>query len=140
MRIVFAVNAAYQLAFGTLCVLWPATAVAMYGGNILDRQSMLLLVTFRLIGVNLIPAGVISAVVAADPDRHPILRALMGLVATLTLVCWGIVIGMHDLNAGQIAAAALDIVMHVALLVGVMGYYPHATLQQVVVRRQRLAA
>jgi hypothetical protein len=138
-RIVFGLNAAYLMIVGVLCLLGPELAVGVYGGTEVDHASTLLLITVRLLGVNLIPAGVISVVVAADPDRHPILRALMGLLATLTLVCWGIVIGMHDLTVGQIASATLDVVVQVALLVAVVGYYPRSSVQQIIVRRRGIA-
>jgi hypothetical protein len=137
MRIVFALNAVYQIALGVLCLLGPSTAVAIYGGSDTDHCSTLLLVTFRLLGVYMIPAGVISVVIAADPDRHPVLRTLTAVLATLTLVCWGIVVGMHDVSASQVAGAALSVVIQVALLVGAIGYFPRAVVQQVVVRRSR---
>ena len=117
-----------------------ATAVAIHGGSDTDLCSTLLLVTFRTVGVNLIPAGVISAIVAADPDKRPFLRTLMGIMAALQLICWGIVAGMHDLGATYIASAVLDVMVQVAILVAVVGYYPRSVVQQVVVRRRSVAA
>ena len=76
------------------------------------------------------------AVVAADPDKRPILRTLMGMIATLQLICWGIVVGMHDLSVGHVASMILDVVVQAALLVAVVGYYPRSVVQQVVVRRR----
>ena len=135
-RIIFGLNALYQIVLGIVCLVAPATAVALHGGTDTDLCSTLLLVTFRMVGVNLIPAGVISAVVAADPDKRPILRTLLGMVAALQLICWGIVIGMHDLSASHIASMVLDSVIQVAMLVAVVGYYPRSVVQQVVVRRR----
>jgi hypothetical protein len=135
-RIIFGLNAFYAIVMGIVCLLAPMTAVALHGGNDTDLCSTLLLITYRLIGVNLIPAGVISAVVAADPDKRPILRTLVGMVATLQLICWGIVIGMHDLSVGHIASMVLDMVVQVGLLIAVVGYYPRSVVQQVVVRRR----
>jgi hypothetical protein len=138
MRIAFGLNALYQIAVGVVCLLAPATAAGLHGGGFTEA-STLLLVTFRLLGVNLIPAGIVSIVVAFDPDRHPILRALMGLIATLTLICWGIVVGMHTLAVGQVASMILNVVVQICVLVAVVIYYPRATTQ-VVVRRRSYAA
>ena len=135
-RIIFELNAFYQIILGVVCLVAPATAIALHGGSDVDLCSTLLMVTFRMVGVNLIPAGVISAVVAADPDKRPILRTLMGMLATLQLICWGIVIGMHDLSASHIASVVLDVVVQVSMLVAVVGYYPRSIVQQVVVRRR----
>ena len=135
-RIIFALNAFYQIVMGVVCLAAPGVAVAIHGGNDTDLCSTLLLVTFRMVGVNLIPAGVISAVVAADPDKRPILRTLIGMVATLQLICWGIVVGMHDLAATHIASVVLDVVVQTAMLVAVVGYYPRGVVQQVIVRRR----
>lgn len=139
-RIIFGLNAFYLIVMGVVCMVAPMTAVALHGGTDTDLCSTLLMIAFRLIGVNMIPAGVISAVVAADPDKRPILRTLMGMIATLQLICWGIVVGMHDLSAANIASMVLDVVVQVALLVAVVGYYPRSVVQQVVVRRRNSLA
>jgi hypothetical protein len=139
-RIIFGLNAFYQIVMGVVCMVAPMTAVTLHGGTETDLCSTLLMIAFRIIGVNMVPAGVISAVVAADPDKRPILRTLMGMIATLQLICWGIVIGMHDLSAANIASMLLDVVVQVALLVAVVGYYPRSVVQQVVVRRRNSLA
>jgi hypothetical protein len=139
MRIAFGLNALYQIAVGAVCLLAPATAADLHGGGHAEATT-LLLVTFRLLGVNLIPAGIVSLVAAADPDRHPILRALMGLIASLTLICWGIVVGMHTLAVGQVASMVLNVVLQIAVLLAVVLYYPRGSMSQVVVRRRTYAA
>ena len=95
-RIVFGLNALYQIALGFLCLLTPAVVVGMYGGTGGDEHSTLMLVCFRLLGVNLVPIGVICALVGINPDSHPILRQLMGLLSILTLIGWGIVKPKRD--------------------------------------------
>lgn len=138
-RIVFGFNAIYQTVVGALCLLAPAAAIGVYGGSESEQSSTMLLMAFRLIGVNLIPIGVISALVAGNPDSYPVLRPLMGLVSALTLVCWGIVFGSHELHPGQIMTIVLDVLVQVALLVGIVFYSPKVKPQPIFVRRRAAA-
>ena len=138
-RIVFGLNAVYQLALGSVCLLTPAVAVGIYGGSSADQGSTLLLVCFRFLGVNLVPIGVISTLVALNPDTHPILRQLTGLLSILTLVCWGIAISAHNLNVGQISSVTLDAVLQLLVIISVVGYSPSFRVQQFVVRRRTAA-
>ncbi|MBV9124967.1 MAG: hypothetical protein JO112_16560 [Planctomycetes bacterium] len=134
-RIVFGFNALYQTTVGVICLLAPATAVGLYGGTQADQAITMLLVAFRVIGVCLIPAGVVSALIAGNPDTYPILRPLMGLWAVLTLVCWGITIGAHNLNLSQILSVMFDVIVQVALLLAVVFYNPKVKEQAHSARR-----
>src|SRR5438874_93501 len=109
-RIVFGINAVFQLALGTVCLLMPTVAVAIFGGTAADQGSTLLQVCFRLLGVNLIPIGVVAGLVAFNPESHPVLRQLMGLLSILTMVCWGIAISAHNLKVSQISSVTFDAV------------------------------
>ncbi len=135
-RIIFGVNAAYQTIVGILCLVAPALAIGIYGGSEVDQGSTLTLVAFRIIGVNLIPVGVICALISFNPDHTPVLRQLMGLLAVLTLVCWGVAVSTHNLSLSQIASVSFDAVVQVMVIVAVVGYYPVARTQQLVIRRR----
>ncbi|MBY0524660.1 MAG: hypothetical protein K2R98_14750 [Gemmataceae bacterium] len=140
MRIVFGLNALYQTVVGLICLLGPTVAISLHGGSAADQSSTLLMVAFRVIGVNLVPVGVMSALVAGNPDSYPVLRALMGLVAVLSLVCWGIVIGRHDLNASQISLVVLDIVVQSMVIVTAVFYHPKSKGIQVTTSKRRAVA
>jgi hypothetical protein len=86
-----------------------------------------------------VPIGVISTLVALNPDTHPILRQLTGLLSILTLVCWGIAISAHNLNVGQISSVTLDAVLQLLVIISVVGYSPSFRIQQFVVRRRTAA-
>jgi hypothetical protein len=135
-RIIFGANAAYQTALGFICLLAPSLAVGIYGGTGLEQESSMLTLCFRLLGVNLVPVGVMSALIAANPDGSTVLRQLMGLFAVLTLVCWGVAVSAHDLSLSQIALVTWNGAMQLAVIIGVVGYAPSARFQQFVVRRR----
>jgi hypothetical protein len=138
-RIVFGLNAVYHLALGSVCLLAPALAVGIYGGSSADQTSTLVQVCFRFLGINLVPIGVICTLVALNPDNHPILRQLVGLLSILSLVGWGIAISAHSLNVSQISSVTLDALLQLLVIIGVVGYSPSMRVRQFVVRR-RMAA
>lgn len=138
-RITFALNAVFQTILGVLCLLAPEVAIRVYGGDPADEGSNMLLVAFRMLGVNILLGGVISAMIGGNPDAYPILRPLMGLLAVLKLVCWGVVVGAHDLTASQVAMVILDGVIEVLLIVAVACYYPRPKTERLYVR-SRVAA
>jgi hypothetical protein len=135
-RVVFGINAFYQMVMGILCLVAPALAIGIFGGTPTDESSALLWVAFRLVGVNLIPIGIVCAIISFNPETSPVLRQLMGLVSVLTMVCWGISIGSHDLSLGQLSIAALDGIIQLGVVIAVVGYYPMAKTGQFIVRRR----
>jgi hypothetical protein len=139
-RIVFGLNALYQTIFGLICLLGPSVVISLYGGSAADQHSPLLMIAFRIVGVGLVPIGVMSALVAGDPENTPILRALIGLTAVLSFVCWGIVIGRHDLSAGQLAAVVLDAVVQVMVTLAVVFYHPRTKVAKITINRRSIAA
>jgi len=139
-RIVFGLNALYQTVLGLICLLGPGVAVTLYGGTAADQNSPLLLIAFRIIGVGLVPIGVMSALVAGDPEETPILRALIGLTAVLSFICWGIVIGRHDLAASQLASVVLDAVVQVMVILAVVFYHPRTKTAKITINRRSIAA
>lgn len=138
-RVVFALNACCQVVMGFVCLFAPALAIGVYGGNEVDQASTMLMVAYRLLGVHFVPIGVVSAIIAYRPENNPALRQLMGLVAILTMVCWGVALSAHDLTIGQIAAVSVDAVIQSLLIVSVVGYTPTTTRTPEIVIRRRAA-
>lgn len=136
-RVVFTLNAFCRVIIGFLCLFVPAAAIGVYGGNELDQSSTMLMVAFRMLRVNFVPIGVVSAIIAFRPEQNGVLRQLMGLIAVLTLVSWGVALSAHDLTIGQLAAVSVDAVIQSLLIVSVVGYTPTVrTTPEVIVRRR----
>lgn len=121
-QIVFGINAVYLTVLGLFCLLAPAPVINLYGGTDAEIANALLQVTFRLVGVKLIPLGVMCALITGNPDDNSVLRGMMGLLAVLTLVAYGIVVGMYDINAAWLGMSALHVISMVLILVAVVFY------------------
>ncbi len=119
-RILFSLNALYQLAVGAIFLFLPAQAINLYHFPASEAHSIAARVAIRALGANLLLGGGISAVVGRDPDRHPALLIVMGALAVLTLLCWGLTLAVGETAVGQVAA---DLGVQVLLLVAVAGYY-----------------
>jgi hypothetical protein len=138
-RIVFGLNAVYLTVLGLFCLLAPETMIGLYGGSNADETAVMLQVAFRMLGVKLIPFGVMSALIAGNPDDNPVLRAMMGLLSVLTLVCYGIVVGMYELNIGWIGMVSLNVLSQVFVLVAVVFYNGKKKAPQIITRSRRVA-
>lgn len=139
-RIVFGINALCQTVFGVICLLAPAFAIGIAGGIEAEQEVALAQIAFRLMGVYVIPAGVISALIAGNPDTYPVLRPLMGLTAVLSMVCGGIVLASHHLHPGQIAWAVLGGITQVLLVIAVIFYNPKTRGQSLTTTTRRRSA
>lgn len=119
-RIIFALNALYQAIIGVLCLGWPTRALGLYQATPAQLGEPMLRASFRLIGINLVLGALMSALIARNPDRHPVLLPLMGVLSVLTLVCWGVAGPLaHEMTVAQYG---LDLVVQVLLLIAVLGY------------------
>ena len=56
----------------------------------------------RCLGYNFLFGAVISALIAKNPDRHPILLPLMAILAGLTIVAWLLAPAFGEMTAGQV--------------------------------------
>jgi len=139
MRIVFGLNAIYQTALGLLCLLGPAVAIGVYGGSHAEQEMSTLQIVVRLLGVHLVPVGVISALLAGNPNGYPVLRAIIGIFAVLTMACWGIVFGVYHLGVGQIFSMVSNSVLQVALIGAVVFYMPRSTAASASSKRRAAA-
>jgi hypothetical protein len=123
VRIVFGLNAAYQVVIGLVALLAPLTMLGLYGASDADKQVLFLHAAMRGLGFYILFGGVLSALVALDPDRHPVLLALMGTLAVLTIVGWSLTLAFGEMQIGQVG---VDLVVQALLLVGALGYYATA--------------
>jgi hypothetical protein len=118
-RIVFCLNCLYQALAGVLFLFAPLLSIGLYGFPAADGQSMAAHVGVRIGGVLLLVAAVISALIALNPDRYPVLLPIMALVSALTLICWGLTLFAHETTASQVG---VDAIVQVLLLIGALGY------------------
>ncbi len=122
-RIVFGLNALYQLAVGCVFLFAPVTGIGLYGFPESDTHVVAARVALRALGTFVLLAGGISAVIAGNPDKNPVLLTVMGATAILTLVGWAVTLGAQEVTASQVA---LDIVVQALLLIAVVGYRKRA--------------
>jgi len=122
-RIVFGMNAVYQLLVGIVFLLLPVTAIHLYGFPPSDTTSVAAHVGIRALGAYILLGGGISAAICLDPDRNPVLLIVMGILSALCLVCWGLTLAVKEVTLGQVG---LDLVVQVLLLIAVLGYYGKA--------------
>ena len=118
-RIIFAVNCIYQLVVGAIFLVAPVFSIHLYGFPPSDGQSMAAHVGVRMMGVFLLLVAVISAMIAINPDKNPVLLPLMGLTALLTIVCWVLTLATHEMILSQVT---LDLAVQVLILAAVVGY------------------
>lgn len=123
VRIVFGLNTIYQVVIGLIALLVPTMMLGIYHANEMDKQVLLLLAAMRGLGFYIVFGGVISAIIALNPDRHPILLRLMAVLAVLTIIGWVLTLAFHEMTIAQVG---IDIVVQILLLIGALGYYPKA--------------
>jgi hypothetical protein len=118
-RIIFGLNALHQTALGGVCLVLPSLSLGLHGASPALAQGTLLLASCRILGVHLLFGGVLSALVARDPDRYPVLLLLMGLMGLLTSAGLGLALALGELNLRQ---AGPGLVLQVLVLAAVLGY------------------
>lgn len=122
-RVIFGLNTLYQLLVGAVFLFAPVAAIGLYGFGPAEALSVAAHVSCRALGAYILLGAGISALIARNPDRHPILLALMGVLSLLTFLCWGLALAAAEVTLGQVA---LDLVIQALLLIAVVGYYKTA--------------
>lgn len=120
VRVVFGLNTLYQLVVGCIALFAPIMMLSIYGASETDQTVLLLQASMRGLGFGILFGGVISALIARDPDQYPVLLPLMAVLSILTLVAWSLTLVTGQMNVGQVG---IDMVVQVLLLVGALGYY-----------------
>jgi|GEM_PF-2440130 len=70
--------------------------------------------------------GGVSAAITRDPDRHPVLLAVMVALSGLTLLCWVLTLAVGEAKIDQVG---VDLLVQVLLLIAVFGYYRKAVVE-----------
>jgi hypothetical protein len=122
-RIVFGFNTLYQASVGFAALLFPEFIIGFYQGTPEQQGILILRAAFRAFGFNLIFGGIISAIIAKDPVKNPLLLLLMASLSVLTMACWLIAWGSGEMNPSQFA---FDIIVQIVIVVNVALMYPIA--------------
>jgi hypothetical protein len=123
-QLVFSFNCIYQLAVGMVAILFPATLITFYGGP--EFPDGYLSSTFRVLGACILFGSVISAYIAINPDKYPILLKLMAVFASLTLISWVAIFFNKEL---PVRAFAFDVLVQSAILILALVYHPKRALK-----------
>ena len=112
VQIVGWLNAAFGLLVGLLAVASPMAAAGAFKVGV-DSPAMLALI--RMFGGLLASSGIVSAVVAKDPDRYPILVRAYAACLLLNVATDALVIASGEMRFDQVASGML-----LELLLGVL--------------------
>jgi len=114
LRILAALNALFQCGVGLWCVVVPDAAAAAFGLAAEQLAPSTLALT-RMFGGLLVGGGLLSALVARDPERNPdlVLLAIIASVANVgadLLVASAGHMALEHLAAGMVLQSLLAIV------------------------------
>lgn len=123
-RAVFILNTLYQGLVGLVCLFVPLTALSLYSAPAGAADMPFLIGAFRMVGAFVIVSGFISFLIARDPDRHPILLPVMGLLAVTTLVAEGLMLLNGEGNLSQLG---IDMIVQGAIIVAAFANKPAPT-------------
>ncbi len=112
-------NAVFGLVVGLLAVASPVAAAGAFKVSV-DSPAMLGLI--RMFGGLLASSGIVSAVVARDPDAHPLLTRAYAAILVLNVAADGLVIASGEMRFDQVASGMLLELLLAALL---FAYRPH---------------
>jgi hypothetical protein len=109
LRVLAGLNGAFQCIVGVLCVLAPAAAGSLFG--IVSPTPVTLALT-RMFGGLLAGSGLLSALLARDPDRNPDLPWLVAVTCVVNVASDVTVIANGELRFDQLAVGmGLQIVL-----------------------------
>ncbi|MGQ0815321.1 MAG: hypothetical protein ACT4O1_12835 [Gemmatimonadota bacterium] len=120
VRVISGLNAVYQTIVAVLCLTAPAVTIALYGAPEGAAELGFLRGTIRILGAALLLGAAISALIARDPDRHPVLLPLIALLGATTLTAEALMLAAGEAVVSQLA---LDIGVQVVITGTVLAYY-----------------
>lgn len=120
LRVLAALNAAFQGLVGLAAVLAPTAAAAAFG--LPADLAPAAVAVIRMFGGLLAGAGMFAALVAMDPDRPAGFRRTLAAALFLNVAADLVVVGAGELALGQVAVGmGLELVFGVALLLPTSG-------------------
>ncbi|MGQ0815159.1 MAG: hypothetical protein ACT4O1_11925 [Gemmatimonadota bacterium] len=121
VRAVFGLNFLYQLVIGGISLLAPALAIELYQAPAGETLNFFLRGTLRTAGAALLLGAAVSALIARNPERNPVLLPLIALLALTTLIAEAMMLATGEANAAQIG---FDALVQIVILMAVFTYYP----------------
>jgi hypothetical protein len=118
VQIVGLLNAAFGVLVGLLAVASPMAAAGAFKVSV-DSPAMLALI--RMFGGLLASSGIVSAVVARDPDRYPVLVRAYAACLVLNVATDALVVASAEMRFDQVASGML---LELLLAVLLFAYRP----------------
>jgi hypothetical protein len=115
LRIVASLNALFQLLVGLLCVLSPSATASVFQ---LAQTGPSVFALIRMFGGLLFGCGLLSALVAHDPDRNRDLPALLATACAVNVAADAIVVGSGDMLFGQLAVGVILQLLVIGVAIG----------------------
>jgi hypothetical protein len=115
LRVLADLNGAFQCIVGLLCVLAPGAAGALFG---IVVPTPITLALTRMFGGLLVGSGLLSALLARDPDRNPDLAWLVAAACVVNVASDAMVVSHGELRFDQLAVGIVLQVVLIGLAVG----------------------
>ena len=122
-RWVYGASSVYHSVVGALALLAPTLAIVLHGGSAAEAGDPYMRAMYRGMGTFMVFTGLVSGLVAKDPDASPLLVAFLGVLSGLTLAGWGLAMAAGDVTFGQVST---DVLLQLPVLVVSALYYPVA--------------
>jgi drug/metabolite transporter (DMT)-like permease len=112
LRILCGLNAAFQILVGLLCTIAPAAADKVFE---LAQTGPSIFALTRMFGGLLFGSGMLSGLVARDPDRNRDLPILLAAACVVNVSADMLVVGNGEMPFGNLAVGVILQVVLVAL-------------------------
>jgi hypothetical protein len=115
LRVVAGLNGVFQMIVGLLCTLAPDAAAKVFE---LGQTGPAILALTRMFGGLLFGSGLLSGLIARDPDRNPDLLVLASAACVANISADFIVVSSGELAFKHLAGGILIQVILVVLAIG----------------------
>jgi hypothetical protein len=104
LRVLAGLNAVFQLLVSAICVTAPGAAAKLF--ELVQTGSSIFALT-RMFGGLLFGSGLLSAMVARDPDRNRDLPILLAAACVVNISADMLVVANGEMTFGQLAAGVI---------------------------------
>jgi hypothetical protein len=129
LRVLAAFNGLFQIAVGLLCVSAPIAAASAF--QLVDANASTQALA-RMFGGLLVGSGLLSALVAFDPDRNRDLPALLAVASIVNIAADAAVVAAGQMTFSQLAAG---IILQVAVIAAALAHVARRVRASEVARR-----